>query len=293
MKTLPIALLVLALQFPGPLSVLGSPPGTVVGWGSNTGGQATGVPSSSYATGIVEIASQPLTNVVAIAAGRSHALALASDGAVSGWGFNTYGQATGSRAQGSPEVAGGPVRVAGQTLTGVAAISAGDNISLGLLSNGTVVAWGSNLRQGLDVPAGLTDVVAVAAGWTHCLALRRDGTLAGWGSPGPPPGLSNIVAVAVGHSWYANSLALKSDGTALEWGPNGLPTTTPAGLSNVVAVAAGANFSLVLRRDGTVFGWGSNGSGQATGTPTTSSPYWASGTVELGGLPSPTLSLSP
>jgi alpha-tubulin suppressor-like RCC1 family protein len=92
MKTLPIALLVLALQFPGPLSVLGSPPGTVVGWGSNTGGQATGVPSAGYATGFVEIASQPLTNAMAIAAGRSHALVLANDGTVSGWGVNAFEQ---------------------------------------------------------------------------------------------------------------------------------------------------------------------------------------------------------
>ena len=72
-------------------SILGSGPGRsappasqVLGWGSNTGGEATGIPSSSYATGFVKVSSRILTNVVAIAAGRSHALALRSDGAVAG-----------------------------------------------------------------------------------------------------------------------------------------------------------------------------------------------------------------
>lgn len=283
MKTPLILLVVAALEVPVPLAVLGSPSGKVLGWGSNTGGQATGIPSSGQATGFVQIASQPLTDIVAVTAGRSHSLALRSDGTVSGWGFNPFGQATGLIDERSPEVASGPVRVGGQMLRGVAAVSAGDNISLALLSNATVVAWGSNLRQGLDVPLELTNAVAIAAGWTHCLALKRDGTVTGWGSPAPPPGLSNIVAVAAGRSWYANSLALKSDGTVIEWGPNGELSTSPSGLSNVVAVSVGANFSLALRKDGTVFGWGGNGSGQATGTPTTNSPYWAASTVELGG----------
>ena len=161
-------------------------------------------------------------------------------------------------------------------------ISAGDNLSLGLSSNGTIIVWGSNLRHGTDIPSGLSNVVAIAAGWTHCLALRRDGTVVGWGSPGVPLGLSNVVAIAAGGSWYANSMALKNDGTVMQWWPNGLLTAAPSGLSNVTAVAEGGNFSLALKKDGTVFG-GGNGSGQTTGTPTTNSPYWASRTVELGG----------
>ena len=46
--------------------------GTVVGWGFNYDGEATGVPNTAapyFSSGTVTIAGQPLTNVVAIAAG--------------------------------------------------------------------------------------------------------------------------------------------------------------------------------------------------------------------------------
>ena len=69
--------------------------GTVVGWGYNQSGQATGVPNniSPYtSTGFVAVAGQTLTNVVAIAAGYSHSLALKADGSVVGWGYSQYGQ---------------------------------------------------------------------------------------------------------------------------------------------------------------------------------------------------------
>src|SRR3974390_3190359 len=51
--------------------------GTVFAWGDNGAGQ-TNVPTG-------------LTNVVAIAAGDYHSLALRADGTVVAWGLNTYG----------------------------------------------------------------------------------------------------------------------------------------------------------------------------------------------------------
>lgn len=54
--------------------------GTVVAWGDNIDGQTT-VPSG-------------LSNVVAIAAGGEHSLALTADGRVVAWGYNSYGQTT-------------------------------------------------------------------------------------------------------------------------------------------------------------------------------------------------------
>ncbi len=248
----------------------GAQTGQVLGWGIDTEGQATGVSVASQATGFVQIAGQTLTNVTAISAGRSHALALKSNGTVIGWGANGAGQTT-------------PPRINGQILSDVIAISAGDEISLALKGDGTVTAWGSNLRHGLDVPQGLGDVLAISAGWTHCLAIKRDGTVVGWGSPGAITGLTNIIAVVAGRSWHANNLALTEDGTVIEWGPNGVATAVPNEVSNVVAIAAGDNFSLALLKDGTVVGWGANGDGQATGKPTAISPYQASGKVEVGG----------
>ena len=52
--------------------------GTVVAWGDNSQGQI-GVPAG-------------LTNVVAVAGGGAHSLALTADGAVVAWGANWDGQ---------------------------------------------------------------------------------------------------------------------------------------------------------------------------------------------------------
>src|SRR5215472_11014367 len=86
--------------------------GTVVAWGANDAGQTT-VPSGT-------------TNVIAVAGGASHSVALKGDGTVVAWGFNVSGQTN--------------VPVG---LVNVAAIAAGATYSLALQSNGTLVIWGS------------------------------------------------------------------------------------------------------------------------------------------------------
>jgi alpha-tubulin suppressor-like RCC1 family protein len=125
--------------------------GTVIAWGNNTSNQ-TSVPSN-------------LSNVIAIAAGAYHGLALQSNGIVVAWGNNGYGQTT-----------------VPSTLTNVVAIAAGDEHSLALQSNGTVVAWGSNSGGQTNVPAGLSNVMAIAAGSAHSVALLNTGTLVAWGT---------------------------------------------------------------------------------------------------------------
>jgi alpha-tubulin suppressor-like RCC1 family protein len=98
--------------------------GTVVGWGSNQFGEVTGVPTKGYvdiSQGIVAIAGQRLTNVVAIAAGHEFSLALKRDGTVVAWGSNE------SRLRDVP---------AG--LTNVVAIAAGYDFCLAITTNGAV-----------------------------------------------------------------------------------------------------------------------------------------------------------
>ncbi|MHB8840376.1 MAG: RCC1 domain-containing protein, partial [Candidatus Aquicultor sp.] len=76
-----------------------------------------------------------------IASGGYHALALASDGTVWGWGNNMYGQlGNGSTTTDTPIRT--PVRVI--SITGVTAIAAGYCYSLALTSDGKVWAWGQN-----------------------------------------------------------------------------------------------------------------------------------------------------
>ena len=69
-----------------------------------------------------------LENVIAVAAGAEHSLALTSAGTVVAWGSNAAEQTT----------------VPTAALSGITAIAAGWNHSLALKSDGTVLAWGLN-----------------------------------------------------------------------------------------------------------------------------------------------------
>ena len=114
-----------------------------------------------------------LSNVVAIAAGPSHNLALKNEGTVVAWGYSTTSET---------EVPVG--------LNNVVAISAGGHtivplygFSLALKKDGTIVAWGEIAigSQGIQlarVPAGLTNVVAIAAGDNFCLAITTNSAVA-------------------------------------------------------------------------------------------------------------------
>jgi len=122
------------------------------------------------------------------------------------------------------------------------AIAAGEDFSLALQSDGTVIAWGDNRSGQSTVPPNLSGVIAIAAGSAHSLALQSDGTVATWGDNSysqstVPPTLTGIIAIAA--SGY-HSLALKSDGTVVAWGANGNgQSTVPANLTGVIAIAAG------------------------------------------------------
>ena len=82
-----------------------------------------------------------LSGVRAVAAGGRHELAVLSGGTVLAWGDDTFGQLGNgiASANGDTEV---PAAVPG--LSGVTAVAAGEEHSLALLSDGTVMAWGEN-----------------------------------------------------------------------------------------------------------------------------------------------------
>lgn len=174
-----------------------------------------------------------LTNVVRIAAGSDHALALKNDGTVVAWGSNSYGQTN---------VPAG--------LSNVVDIAAGIQHSLALMSNGTVVAWGGNGFGQTNVPAGLANVIAIAAGGYHSLALSANNTVTAWGDnidgqTNVPAGLTNVVTIAGG---YLHSVALLANGTVTAWGGNSFgQTNIPAGLADVTAIAAGEYNTLALK----------------------------------------------
>ncbi len=112
----------------------------------------TSVPDDATPTLVValEPTREPVAvqEVIAVAAGDSHSLALTRNGDVVGWGED-YGLG---------------LTVAPSGLRDVVAVAAGQGHSLALTRSGEVVAWGANGKGQIDVPSGLRDVVAVAAG---------------------------------------------------------------------------------------------------------------------------------
>ena len=148
-------------------------------WGDNSDGQEN-IPAG-------------LSNVVAIAAGGNHSLALRADGSVVAWGDNL--DAVGNFAGES---------VVPFQLPPVTAVGAGDYHSLAAVNDGTVVAWGDNSEGQCAIPTNLTSVVALAGGGSHSVALESNGTVAAWGNnwngQTSLPFVTNAVAVAAGEA---------------------------------------------------------------------------------------------
>jgi alpha-tubulin suppressor-like RCC1 family protein len=258
----------------------------VFAWGFNWNGEVN-VPAG-------------LGNVLQIAGGDFHSLAVKRDGTVAAWGMTE----------------GGRTAVPADLKDVVAVAGGREGFNLALRHDGTLAGWGQWGWPGATTPArvpdGLGEIVAVCGGVYGALALRADGNAVYWGQgtdsvPTPLSGLSNLVAIAPsdalwpkridrfvalradGHVWlwdgavwtpldgltnivaissYGGAVVgLREDGTVASWGGYyGIRIPPPAGLSNVIAVAAGMSHAQALRRDGTVVGWGSNLSGQ-TNTP--------------------------
>jgi alpha-tubulin suppressor-like RCC1 family protein len=246
---------------------------TVRAWGENELGQlgngSAGLNHGSDVPVVVtEWGGAALTGVSAIAAGEEHSLAL-KEGKVMAWGSNLSGQ-LGIGTSYSNRVHPSVVmrdRTHGVELSGVAAIAAGAEHSLALLSNHAVVAWGANnVGQLGNITAAAQQQCAFGACSTK---------------PVPVEGLGGeVVAIAAGGN---HSLALLANGTVMAWGENtlgqlGNGTTSNSavpvavsGLSGVAAVAAGEEHSLALLSDGTVRAWGANGEGEL-GDGTSSGP---------------------
>lgn len=217
-----------------------------------------------------------LTNVIAVAGGYNHALALKSDGKITAWGWNGNGQTNvpTSASNVVAIVAGGggsghslalrnDGKVIGWGYSGFGAENVPSGLSNvvaiasyhALKADGTVVAWGANLGGQASVPAGLERVIAITDGF----ALKEDGTVTAWDYYGNtlsnvPSGLSDVVAIARGGFHF---LALKSNGVVVAWGDNSSgQTNIPVGLSNVVSIAAGNSHCLAVKSDGAVTAWG-------------------------------------
>ena len=143
-------------------------------------------------------------------------------------------------------------------------ISSNDNSTVGLKSDGTVVAAGK-YKYGHDLcdVSRWRDIVSVSAGSEHTVGLRSDGTVVAGGSNEygqcDVSGWTDIVAVSAG-GWH--TVGLRSDGTVLAAGWNERGQCDVSGWKDIVAVSAGNLHTVGLRSDGTVVAVGYNYLGQ-------------------------------
>lgn len=236
--------------------------GSVYGWGSDSAGQlgdnstATQqvypVQAKTTATG-----NPILIGITDIAGGAAHTIALKSDGTVWTWGSNSSGQ-LGNGGTTSRKLADQVKTSNSVFLTGVAAISAGDNFSVAVKTDGTVWAWGDNssgqigigstqtqkyaVQVTLSGGGALTGVKRVECGSTHVIAVKTDGTVWSWGN-------NTNGQLGNGTTTQAkNPVQVKINSTTFFTGAN--------------AVAAGTSHSAILKTDGSVYACGLNTSGQ-------------------------------
>ena len=136
-------------------------------------------------------------------------------------------------------------------------IAAGLWHTVGLRSDGTVVATGWN-GSGQCSVSGWKNIVAVAAGDWHTVGLRSDGTVVATKYTGNSDynygqcsvsGWKDIVSIAAEEY---HTVGLKSDGTVVAVGSNFNGQRNVSGWTDIVAIAAGDNHTVGLRSDGTV-----------------------------------------
>jgi len=146
--------------------------------------------------------------------------------------------------------------------TGIVQVAAGGYHTVGLKSNGTVVAAGYNANGQCNV-GSWADIVQVAAGLYHTVGLKSDGT---------------VVAVGYDFWWQCNvgewtgivqvsaggyhTVGLKSNGTVLAVGYNYHGQCGVSSWTDIVQVAAGLYHTVGLKSNGTAIAVGDNYYGQ-------------------------------
>ena len=144
----------------------------------------------------------------------------------------------------------------------IAAVSAGNSHTVGLCSDGTVIAVGRNIEGQCNVD-GWKNIVAVSAGEYHTVGLNSGGKVIAVGRNTEKQ--CNVRSwndiVAVSAGSY-HTVGLKANGTVVAIGRNKEGQCNVGSWKDIVAVSAGQYYTIGLKSDGTVVATGSNAYGQ-------------------------------
>ena len=147
----------------------------------------------------------------------------------------------------------------------IARIACGEEHTVGLKKDGTVVAVGNNDDGKCNV-SGWTNILDITSGPYHTVGLKKDGTVVAVGNNDDGQckcdvsrGWRDIIKVAAGDY---HTVGLKKDGTAVAVGRNYRGQCNVSGWTNIVDIACGDFITVGLRSDGTVIAAGENEYGQ-------------------------------
>jgi len=140
-------------------------------------------------------------------------------------------------------------------------IAAGDGYTLGLKTDGTVIATGMCI-SGADQVSDWSNITMIACGLSHSVGLKSDGTVIAVGSRGSGEcdvdDWKDIKMIAAGLDF---TLGLKKNGTVVATGSNDHGKIEVEDWKNIVAISAGFHFTAGLKSDGTVLAIGKECSG--------------------------------
>ena len=220
---------------------------TVWAWGSSEQLGATAWAGAALVDFPVQVSG--LSDVIDIAAGAEHSLALRTDGSVWVWGSNdqlqSFDLGPGPPHFTPPALVPVPVQaLVGASTGGDAALAAGDAHSVVRMADGTLRAWGSNDFGQADPDIGdpvtfgsvsppLVDVTEVWAGGDQTLATTTDGKVWAWGSDesaqlGDAASSSNQLVQVSGMGGLTDASVGTAYALALA---TGVPEATPTSLT--------------------------------------------------------------
>jgi alpha-tubulin suppressor-like RCC1 family protein len=217
--------------------------GSLWAWGSNASGRLGDDTVTDRSSPVSVVGG--FTDWISASVGNSHSLSVRANGSLWAWGVNTNGRLGDNTATSRSS----PVSVVGGFTDWISA-SAGGSHSLSVRANGSLWAWGSNVRGQLgdntitgrsspvSVVGGFTDWISASAGYAHSLGIRANGSLWAWGN---------------------NASGRLGDNTATS---RSSPVSVVGGFSDWISASAGLGHSLGIRANGSLWAWGSNADGR-------------------------------
>ncbi|KAF9363370.1 hypothetical protein BGX34_004318 [Mortierella sp. NVP85] len=186
--------------------------------------------------------------IVDIAAGGMHNMALTAEGKLWSWGVNDQ------RTLGRSGDEYTPLPVEGLDTVKIVKVACSDSLTVALTEDGYVYTWGtfrsaegilghSKEKEVQELPTivhGIHDVVDIATGTDHVLALDSKGMVYSWG---------NGQQMQLGRRIVARRML------------NGL-TPESVGAKGIAKVGAGSYHSFGIDKDGKAYSWGLNTYGQ-------------------------------